>query len=183
MLYANNKCADQPAHPRSLISAFVIRCLDSLMSLVSVTKISSLMLASVAEQASLSLTWSETPEDTFSHDEAQMKRLFSENLIGRLRSLCVLSQPACLIRTQIHHQVGFVSPLRQTKIGVFDCKPTDPFLPHLDCICPKISKNIYKAIRKLIIGCQQCKMYKVFTSNDFLSSFFIDTKSMLMRHK
>ena len=38
----------------------------------SVTKISSLMLASVAEQASLSLTWSETPEDTFSHDEAHM---------------------------------------------------------------------------------------------------------------
>ena len=30
------------------------------------------MLASVAGQASLSLTWSETPEDTFSHDEAQM---------------------------------------------------------------------------------------------------------------
>ena len=30
------------------------------------------MLASVAEQASLSLTWSETPEDTFSHDEAHI---------------------------------------------------------------------------------------------------------------
>ena len=60
--YANN----------SLISAFVVRCLDSVMSLVSVTKISSLMLASVAEQASLSVTWSETPEDTFSHDEAHM---------------------------------------------------------------------------------------------------------------
>ena len=30
------------------------------------------MLASVAEQASLSLTWSETPKDTFSHDEAQI---------------------------------------------------------------------------------------------------------------
>ena len=27
--YVNNKDADQPAHPRSLISAFVIRCLDS----------------------------------------------------------------------------------------------------------------------------------------------------------
>ena len=40
------------------------------MSLVSITKISSLLLASVAEQASLSLTWLETPEDTFSHDEA-----------------------------------------------------------------------------------------------------------------
>ena len=40
------------------------------MSLVSVTKIPSLMLASVAEQASLSLTWSETPEDMFSHNKA-----------------------------------------------------------------------------------------------------------------
>ena len=70
MSYANNKGADQPAHPRRLISAFVVRCLDSIMSLISETKISSLVLASVAEQASLSLTWSETPEDTFSHDEA-----------------------------------------------------------------------------------------------------------------
>ena len=30
------------------------------------------MLASVAEQAGLSLTWSETPEHTFSHDEAHI---------------------------------------------------------------------------------------------------------------
>ena len=30
------------------------------------------MLASVAEQADLSLTWSETREGTFSHDEAQL---------------------------------------------------------------------------------------------------------------
>ena len=64
--YVNNKGADQTAHPRSLTCAFVVRCLDSVMSLVSLTKISSLMLASVAEQASLSLTWSETPEDVFS---------------------------------------------------------------------------------------------------------------------
>ena len=63
MSYANNKGTDQPAHPRSLISAFVVRCLDSVMSLVSVTKISSLMLASVAEQASLNLTWSERLND------------------------------------------------------------------------------------------------------------------------
>ena len=72
MSYANNKGAGQPAHPRSLISAFIVRCLDSVMSLVSVTKISSLMLVSVAEQAGLSLTWSETPEDTFSHGEAYL---------------------------------------------------------------------------------------------------------------
>ena len=72
MSYANNKGADQPAHPRSLISAFVVRFLDRVMSLVSVTKIPSLMLASVAEQADLSLTWSETPKDSFSHDKAQL---------------------------------------------------------------------------------------------------------------
>ena len=29
MPYANNKGTDQPAHPHSLISAFVVRCLDS----------------------------------------------------------------------------------------------------------------------------------------------------------
>ena len=33
MSYANNKGADQPAHPRSLISTFVVRCLDSIISL------------------------------------------------------------------------------------------------------------------------------------------------------
>ena len=72
MSYANNKGADQPAHPRSLTSAFIVRCLHSVMSLVSVTKISSPMVASVAEQASLSLTWLETPEDTFSHVVAHL---------------------------------------------------------------------------------------------------------------
>ena len=36
------KGADQPAHPRSLISTFVVRCLDSIISLVSISEISSL---------------------------------------------------------------------------------------------------------------------------------------------
>ena len=58
MPYANNKGADQPAHPRSLISGFVIRCLDSIIPLVSISEISSLYLASVAEQAGLSQPWS-----------------------------------------------------------------------------------------------------------------------------
>ena len=30
MSYANNKGADQPAHPRTMISAFVVLCLDSI---------------------------------------------------------------------------------------------------------------------------------------------------------
>ena len=66
MSYANNKGADQSDQ------RLCFRCLDSVMSLVPVTKISSLMLVSVAEQASLNLTWSETPENTFSYDEAQL---------------------------------------------------------------------------------------------------------------
>ena len=40
--YANNKDSDQPAHLRSMISVFVIRCLDSIMPLVSISEILSL---------------------------------------------------------------------------------------------------------------------------------------------
>ena len=78
MLYADNKGADQPAHPRSLISAFVVCCLDSIIPLVSISKISSLYLASVAAQAGLSvaaqaglsLPRSQIPKTVFSRDEA-----------------------------------------------------------------------------------------------------------------
>ena len=35
--YANNKCADQPVHPRSLISAFVVRCVDSMIPMLAKT--------------------------------------------------------------------------------------------------------------------------------------------------
>ena len=63
--YANNKGADQPAHPRSLISTFVVHCLDSIIPLVSVSEISSLYLASVAAQAGSSLPWLQTPKTGF----------------------------------------------------------------------------------------------------------------------
>ena len=61
MAYANNKGADQPAHLRSLISTFVVRCLDSIIPLLAKSKISRLKLASVADSG-LSLTWSQTPK-------------------------------------------------------------------------------------------------------------------------
>ena len=72
MPYANNKGADQPAHPRSLISTFVVCCLDSMLCILALAKISWLQLASVAEQAGLNLTWSKLSEDTFSHDVAHI---------------------------------------------------------------------------------------------------------------
>ena len=65
MPYANNKGADQPAHPRSLISAFIVHCLDSIISLLAIAKISRLNVVSVAEQAGLSLTWSQPPKTGF----------------------------------------------------------------------------------------------------------------------
>ena len=63
--YANNKGADQSAHPRSLIGAFVVRCQDGIIPLVSIAEISSLYLASVAAQAGLCLTPSQTPKTGF----------------------------------------------------------------------------------------------------------------------
>ena len=65
MLYTNNKAADLPAHLCSLISSFVISCLDSIISTLAVSKISILWLASVAEQAGLGHTWSQTPKTDF----------------------------------------------------------------------------------------------------------------------
>ena len=38
MSYANNKGADQPAHPRSLISTFFVRCLDSMICVLAISK-------------------------------------------------------------------------------------------------------------------------------------------------
>ena len=67
MPYANNKGADQPARMRSLISAFVVRCLDSIISLVSISDISSLQLVSVAQQVGL-VSWSATQDKTNMHN-------------------------------------------------------------------------------------------------------------------
>ena len=65
MPYANNKCADQPAHPRSLISVSIVHFLDSIIPLISKSKISRLQLVSVAEQSGLGLTWSKTLKTGF----------------------------------------------------------------------------------------------------------------------
>ena len=72
MPYVNNKDADQPAHPGSLISVLVVHCQDSIIPLVSISEISSLYLIYVAEQSGLSLTRSQTPEDRLSREVAHM---------------------------------------------------------------------------------------------------------------
>ena len=65
MPYANNKGSDQPAHPRSLISAFVVRYLDSKIPLLATAKISKPYQVSVAEQVGLSHTWPKPPKTGF----------------------------------------------------------------------------------------------------------------------
>ena len=40
MPYADNKGADQPAHPRNLISGFVVRCQNRMIPLFYISKIS-----------------------------------------------------------------------------------------------------------------------------------------------
>ena len=70
--YANNKGADQSAHPRSLISAFVIRCLDSIIPLVSIYR-NFKPLSSFRGCAGWFVSNLVTiPEDRFSRDEAHI---------------------------------------------------------------------------------------------------------------
>ena len=65
--YANNKGADRPAHPRSLISTFVVQSLNSIIPIhvLAKSKISRLYLVSVTEQAGLCFTWSQPPKAGF----------------------------------------------------------------------------------------------------------------------
>ena len=65
---ANNIGADQPARPRSLISAWVIRFLEIIISKLITSEISIIYLVSVAEETGLSLALSQTPEDRLSRD-------------------------------------------------------------------------------------------------------------------
>ena len=63
--FANNKGADQPAHPCSLISAFVFRPLESIISRLAKSENSIFYVVSVAEETSLSVVLSETPKTGF----------------------------------------------------------------------------------------------------------------------
>ena len=63
--FANNKGADQPAHQRSLISAFIIRFLESITSRLAAGVISIFYLVSVAKETGLKLPLLETLKTGF----------------------------------------------------------------------------------------------------------------------
>ena len=64
--FANNTGPDQPAHPCSLISAFVICFLESIICNLATGEISIFKLVSVAERTGLKLFLSETRRQVFS---------------------------------------------------------------------------------------------------------------------
>ena len=63
--FANNAGGDQPTHLRSLISTFVIRFLESIISRLAKSKILNFYLVYVAEETDLSLAFSKTLKTGF----------------------------------------------------------------------------------------------------------------------
>ena len=63
--FANNTGADQPAHPRGLISAFVIRFLESIICTLATGELSIFKLVYVAEETGLKLALLETQKTGF----------------------------------------------------------------------------------------------------------------------
>ena len=78
---ANNQGADQPAHPRSLISTFVIRFLESVISEHVTSKFSLFYLVFLAEETGVESRFVGNPEGRFSRDGPQMRRCFSSRPI------------------------------------------------------------------------------------------------------
>ena len=71
--YVNNTGADQPAHPRSLINSFVVRCLDSIITLSFYIR-NFKTLASFCGCADRFVSYLvENPEDRFSRGVAHME--------------------------------------------------------------------------------------------------------------
>ena len=123
MPYVNNKGADQPAHPCSLISVFVIRCLDNIIPLLAIAGISRLQLVSVAEPYLV-----KTPRDRFSHDVALILLCefwtttvalhdmyqHTQHHIQNLLFHCTFS--ACIFMSVIKHYICYYSALCQLKV-------------------------------------------------------------------
>ena len=74
---------DQPAHPRSLISAFVIRFVESFVCKLAKGEISIFKLVPVAEETGLKLTLSETLKTDFlaTRPICRMLKIFAMNRI------------------------------------------------------------------------------------------------------
>ena len=76
--FANNTGADQPAHPRSLISAFIIRYLENIICQLATGEILIFKLVSVAEETGLKLAsdlqhFHKELENTYDHATTNLR--------------------------------------------------------------------------------------------------------------
>ena len=94
-------CADVQA--AALISAFAVFFLDSIIPLLAKFGLSRLLLASVAEQAGLSLTWSQTPKTGFLMTWLKWLVVLTVSLWNKQHQLIKLKQydPFGLLKTMI----------------------------------------------------------------------------------
>ena len=74
MPYANNKGANQPAHPRSLISAFVVRCLDSIITILAKSTIFRTLVSLCRRGGRFESYQVANHKDIVSRDEAMFSR-------------------------------------------------------------------------------------------------------------
>ena len=86
--FANNTGADQPAHQRRLISAYVVRLSRSVICRLASSESSIIKLA-VAEETGLSLAFSEAPKTGYVASRPKCKltysiRLVHFNIIGKI---------------------------------------------------------------------------------------------------
>ena len=72
MPYANNKGADQPAHPRSLISAFVVRCICSIISILAKSRRFKTLANFCGCAGRFESYLVKNPEDKFSRDKTRL---------------------------------------------------------------------------------------------------------------
>ena len=95
-----NKDADQLRGNREADQRLCFRYIESTIPLLLKYEISCLLPSSVAVQPHLSGTWSKTPEDRFSHDEAHMT-FVTRKLVLRVSNqvwLILVSKPYRLAR-------------------------------------------------------------------------------------
>ena len=89
-VFVNNKAADQPAHTRSLISAFVIRLWKNILSGHASSDCSSFQLVPVAEKTGLSIALSETPKTVFLATRPNVQSSEQiEKLLKKVKDFCV----------------------------------------------------------------------------------------------
>ena len=118
MPYANNKGADQPTHPRSLVSVFIVRCLDNIIPLVSISEISSLYLASETAHAGLCLPWSQTLKTGFLLTRIKI------NMAETWPILSLLRIPPELGYSRCHNRITITEYKNTTEMSHDRTKPT-----------------------------------------------------------